>query len=144
MTNKKVIVFISLFFAFNVFFPIKVQAKNVNSYINQVTIKSLDSKIECTGNKGILGDVNNDESVAWLLQKILNYIKILGPMIAIVLGSLDFVKAIITSDEDSMKKSQKRFINRLIAAIILFFIPLLVEILLELFGFTSDITCGLK
>lgn len=145
MIKKKASVIISLFFAFTLIFPIQVEARNVDSYINHnITMKNMDTKMECTGDEGILGDVNNEDSVAWLLQKILNYMKILGPTIAIVMGSLDFAKAIIASDEESMKKSQKRFINRLIAAMLLFFVPLLVQIMLELFNITSNITCGIK
>ena len=80
------------------------------------------------------------------VQKLLlNYIKILGPTIAIVMGSLDFAKAIISSDEDNMKKSQRKFIQRIIAAVLLFFIPLLVEVLLGMFGITgTKATGGLK
>lgn len=95
--------------------------------------------------RSILGDVNDEESVAWLVQRILNYVKILGPTIAIILGSVDFGKAIITSDEENMKKAQNRFIKRIIAAIALFFVPLLTQVLLGLFGITSDnASCGLK
>ena len=145
MIKKKASVIISLFFAFTLIFPIQVEARNVDSYINHnITMKNMDTKMECTGDEGLVGDVNNEDSVAWLLQKLLNYMKILGPTIAIVMGSLDFAKAIIASDEESMKKSQKRFINRLIAAMLLFFVPLLVQIMLELFNITSNITCGIK
>lgn len=144
MNKRKSYVIISLFFAFMTILPMQVQARNMDSYINYVTIKSMDTNLKCTGKEGILGDVNDENSVAWLLQKVLNYMKILGPMVAIAMGSLDYAKAIISSDEEHMKKSQGRFIKRLIAAVILFFIPLLVQILLGLFGFTSDITCGLN
>lgn len=144
MTEKKISVIISLFFAFIVVFPMKVEARNIDSHINYITTKSMDNKMECTGDEGILGDVNDEDSVAWLLQKILNYMKILGPTITIILGSIDFTKAIITSDEESMKKSQKKFINRLLSALALFFVPLLVQIMLDLFGITSSITCGIK
>lgn len=144
MTKKKISVIISLFFAFTVVFPMQVEARNIDSHINYITIKSMDNKMECTGDEGILGDVNDEDSVAWLLQKILNYMKILGPTITIILGSIDFTKAIITSDEESMKKSQKKFINRLLSALALFFVPLLVQIMLDLFDITSNVTCGIK
>lgn len=113
---------------------------NTNSYVQILDGETID----CNGDNSLLGNVNDEKSVAWLLQKLLNYIKILGPSIAIVLGSLDFIKAIVSSDEENMKKTQKRFINRLIAAALLFFIPLIVELLLGLFGFTTNVTCGLK
>ena len=79
-----------------------------------------------------------------VVTKLLHYIKILGPSLAIALGTIDFVKAIVTSDEKSMKETQKKFVNRLIAAILLFFVPLIVQVLLNLFGFTTNIACGLK
>lgn len=113
---------------------------NTNSYVQILDGETID----CNGDNSLLGNVNDEKSVAWLLQKLLNYIKILGPSIAIVLGSIDFIKAIVSSDEENMKKTQKRFINRLIAATLLFFIPLIVELLLGLFGFTTNVTCGLK
>lgn len=95
--------------------------------------------------KSILGDVNNEKSVAWLVQRLLNYVKVLGPTIAIILGSIDFGKAIVLSDEENMKKAQNKFIKRMIAAIALFFVPLLTQVLLGLFGITSDnASCGLK
>ena len=124
--------------------PINTQAANIKISDNNY-VQILDGTIDCTSQEtGILGNVNDEKSVAWLLQKLLNYIKILGPSIAIVLGSIDFIKAIVSSDEENMKKTQKRFINRLIAATLLFFIPLIVELLLGLFGFTTNVTCGLK
>ena len=156
MNKKKVRVIISLFFVLLTIIPVHVEARNTDSYINYITVKKMDTKAkEKNTNKketeeikecqSILGDVNNEEDVAWLLQKLLNYMKILGPTIAIVLGSLDFTKAIISSDEENMKKSQKRFVYRLIAAVLLFFIPLLVEILLGLFNITTNNSiCGLK
>lgn len=157
MNKRKSYVIISLFFALVAIFPIQVEAKNIDSYINYLTIKNMTPETENsstdtseTGTKiseceSILGDVNDESSVAWLLQKILNYIKILGPTIAIIMGSLDFAKAIIASDEESMKKSQSKFVKRLIAAVILFFLPLLVSILLGIFNFTTNnATCGLK
>lgn len=92
----------------------------------------------------ILGNPEKEDSVAWLLQQILNYIKILGPILVIVFSSIDFAKAIVVSDEENMRKVQKRFIIRLLAAALLFFIPMLVTVLLEIFGMTTDPLCGLK
>ena len=113
--------------------PIKTHALNTETLSNNY-VQILDETIDCTSKEtGILGSVQDEESVAWLLQKILNYIKILGPSLAIALGTIDFVKAIVTSDEKSMKETQKKFVNRLIAAFLLFFVPLIVQVLLNLF-----------
>ncbi len=152
MNKRKSYIIISLFFVVMMVFPINVKAESKDSYINYVTIESsqditnrsfalIAAEVDC--NDTILGCTDDEDSVAWLLQKLLNYLKILGPTIAIVLGSLDFTKAIVASDEDQMKKTQSKFVKRIIAAVLLFFIPLLVEILLSIFGIVGT-TGGLN
>ncbi len=123
--------------------PITIEAKTFN--INDVIFVATDID-ECEGSTtAILGDVNSPNSTAWLIQKVLNYIKVLGPTIAIALGSIDMGKAIITSDEENMKKAQSKFIKRIIAAVALFFVPLATGILLSVFGFATDNpACGIK
>lgn len=96
----------------------------------------------CEG--GLLGNVNDPNSVAWLLQKVLNYLKIIGPFLVVVMSGIDFAKVIVTSDDDGMKKAQKKLITRLILAASLFFLPDLVTVLLNIMGITSNATCGLS
>ena len=102
------------------------------------------------GNKGagnckntILGDPKNEDSVAWLLQQLLNYLRILGPMIILIMSAVDFAKAIVMGDDETMQKCYKKLIKRLLLAILLFFVPSLVTILLEIFGFVGDPICVL-
>lgn len=104
-------------------------------------LNSYDQDAECNS---ILGSTEDEESVAWLLQQLLNYVKILGPILVVILSSLDFAKAIITSDDENMKKSEKKLVIRLVLAIALFLIPTLVSVLLDTFGITTDAICGLK
>ena len=96
----------------------------------------------CEG--GLLGNVNDPNSVAGLLQKVLNYLKIIGPFLVVVMSGIDFAKVIVTSDDDGMKKAQKKLITRLILAASLFFLPDLVTVLLNIMGITSNVTCGLS
>lgn len=137
--------FFLLFFAvFTVFFTGDVKAKefNINNYVQIAEECDTSDPNSCCS---ILGNVDDEDSVAWLVQRLLNYIKVLGPSIAVILGSIDFGKAIITSDEENMKKAQVRFIKRIIAAVCLFFVPLFTQILLGLFGITSsNASCGLN
>ena len=98
----------------------------------------------CSGGDSLLGDPNDPNSVAWLLQQILDFIKVVGPILVVVLSSVDFAKVIIKSDDEAMAKAQKKLITRLLLAALLFFIPLLVTVLLDLFGLTSESTCGLN
>ena len=92
----------------------------------------------------LLGDVEDEESVAWLLQQILNYIKILGPILVVILSSVDFAKAIMVSDDENMKKAQQKLMTRLVLAVALFLIPTLVSTLLNIFGITTDGMCILE
>lgn len=96
-------------------------------------------ELEC---EGLLGDPEKDpDSVAWFLVKILNYLKLLGPLMVLVLSSLDFAKAILMSDDESLKKAQSNLITRLILAAFLFVLPTLIEVLLDIFGITSSDIC---
>ncbi len=99
---------------------------------------------ECNGKNSLLGDPNDEDSVAWILQKILNYIRIIGPLLVLLLSSVDFVKVIILADDEEMSKAQKRLIIRLVLAGLLFVLPPLVSVALEIFGLTSVNTCGLQ
>ena len=92
----------------------------------------------------LLGDPGDPNSVAWLLQQVLDFIKVVGPILVVILSSIDFAKVIIKSDDEAMAKAQKKLIIRLILAALLFFIPILVTVLLDLFGLTSSGTCGLN
>lgn len=98
----------------------------------------------CDPDQSLLGNPNDPDSVAWLLQQILNYIRVLGPILVVVLSSIEFAKVIIQSDDEAMGKAQKKLINRLILVVALFFIPTIVEVVLQLFGIMGNPTCGIK
>jgi hypothetical protein len=107
-------------------------------------LNDYDQDQDCDGSNSILGDPNDEDSVAWLLQQILNYIKVIGPILVVVLSSIDFAMVIIKSDDEAMGKAAHKLGIRLILAASLFFIPTLVEVILDIFGFTSSATCGLQ
>lgn len=70
------------------------------------------------------------------LQKQLNdwmtIIKILVPIILIAFGMLDFSKAVLAQDEQNMKKAQSAFIKRLIIAVAIFFVPTVINLLINI------------
>lgn len=78
------------------------------------------------------GYLENSELLGFL-QTALNIIKIAGPVLAIVLGMLDFAKAILASDADKeLKTAWKHFVYRLIAAALLFLIPAALSFLMNI------------
>lgn len=149
--------FVVLILVLSIVIPTNIEAKEKSIISNNIQItnkvmagSSLEDRCKkvsaCNSNEAktsLLGDVNCECHIAWFLQKILNYIRILGPIIAIVLSSIDFAKTIISSDDDTMKKAQQKLVKRLILSLFLFLIPTLVDIILNLFGITSN-TGGIR
>lgn len=93
---------------------------------------------------GLLGDPNDSKSVAWLVQKILDYMRVIAPFIVVIMSGIDFAKVVIMSDDENMKKAQSKLITRLLLAGSLFFIVEIVRALLALFGLTTNPLCGIK
>ena len=56
------------------------------------------------------------------------------PIILIVLGTIDLVRAVISGKDEDVKKHQTALLKRVIAAIIVFLIPLIVGVLLGFIG----------
>jgi len=117
-----------------------VSAKARTSYLSsqKFGIKKFDSNNPC----GIIStDLKN------FLQTIIDYIRIAGIAIAVILGILDYIKVIFGSDEKSMAKANKNFSTRLIAVALLFLIPAILTFILGLFnilGTGNAGTCGIN
>lgn len=113
----------------------------VKYYENKAPLDGLNHKYDDCSQ---LIDTKTEGSFGWLLQKLLNYIKIAGPILVVLLSALDFIKAIASSEEDAFKKAQSRLVIRLVAALALFLVPTFVELLLGLINGINDPSCGLK
>ena len=66
-----------------------------------------------------------------LVGYVVTIIKIVIPLLLIIFGMLDVGKAVIASKPDEVTKSLKAFAMRCIAAILIFFIPSIVGVLLD-------------
>ena len=51
-----------------------------------------------------------------------------------ILGILDFVRALLAGDDKGFKEAWQRFIKRLIAAVVVILLPVLVTFLLDISG----------
>lgn len=90
-------------------------------------------------------DVEGCEVVPDVIKKwiklALNFVKYIALVLVIVLGTLDFIKAAGSGEPDGMKKAGQAFMKRVIAVIILFLLPMLVDLILNLinlYGSTGD------
>ncbi len=71
-------------------------------------------------------------NVVQLIGYILLVFKIAIPLIIIALGMFDFGKAVVAEKEDEVKKQTKRLIYRIVAGIVIFFIPTIVMFLFDI------------
>ena len=130
--------------------------KNIRSYCNNVYEKygenydmNLNERMdECISfnkfytqlvNEGIVNNLADycgilSEDFVEKLSFFLNIIMIAGPILAILLGSVDFIKVIANGDADKeMKTAFKHFMIRVGSAALLFIIPLLLSFILNIF-----------
>lgn len=79
------------------------------------------------------------------LWRILGYIvlilRIAIPLILIVLGMVDLGKAVVASKDDAINKAVSQLIRRFIAAVAVFFVPIIVSALFNVLKL-ADITSG--
>ena len=76
--------------------------------------------------------------LANIISIIYNVIRIGIPLILVIYGMLDLGKAVISQKEDDIKKNQKIFVSRLIAAALVFFVFTIVKLVLSLVADDSD------
>lgn len=74
-----------------------------------------------------------ERTLAWIF-KIINMVRYLVPVILIILGVLDFIKTIAADDDGEIKKAGARFVKRLIAAALVFIVPLILQFILGMFN----------
>lgn len=89
----------------------------------------------------IFGDPTDIDCPAYWIQWILNIMKYIAIAALLVLSIFDFIKALISNDNDAMKKAITTTAKRFVFCVIIFFLPILVDFLMELFGASG--TCGM-
>ena len=103
---------------------------------------STDDEVKC--NK-IFKKNGSDEfnDLGQFLQDLFLGIRLLAPALVIVLTTIDYIKAIASAKQDDIKKVNQKTVKRVIAGLIVFFVPLLLDILFNLFGIYDMSTCGI-
>lgn len=71
-------------------------------------------------------------NVLALIKQAVKYLQILIPIGLILMGTIDMGKAVIAGDEKKIKEAQKPFVKRLISAVIVFLIPFIVNLTINL------------
>ena len=90
------------------------------------------------GTEVIAGECHFSDRIIKWIANIFKWIKYIAPVLVIIFGIMDFIKAIAAQNEDEMKKAQSRFIRRLIVAALVFIVPFLIEYILTAFKIVTD------
>ena len=124
------------------------KAKKINTKLDDysdIRKPTDDSKINLNYKKGC--GIFSNEIKSWLIQ-VLDIIKVAALVLTLIFGMLDFFKGVASGNADAMKKMWNNFSKRLIAVIILFLLPVMIEFILGLVNISgidaSNPLCGIK
>ena len=93
-----------------------------------MTCKFNGSNLEVTsGDKTIL----IDSQIPHTVHMIIVILKIAIPILLVILGMLDLLKGVTAQKEEEIKKGQQIFVKRLIAAVIVFFVITIVQLVVS-------------
>ena len=75
-----------------------------------------------------------DAKIPNAVHIIIVVLQIAIPVLLVIFGTIDFLKAVTSSKEDEIKKGRTTFIQRVIAAVIVFFIVAIVKLIVSFAG----------
>ena len=125
--------FMLLMIVFSMFFLApKIEAKEIK----------IDSIVEYKLDDTDCEKIDSKGKFIAFLQELFNIMKYAGPILCLVLSTMDFIKAAASQDKEALKKAAQMALKRLGLAILLFFIPTLINFLFPLLGWNG--TCGIS
>ena len=74
----------------------------------------------------------------FIISMIYNILKIAVPIVIVIFGMIDLLKAVIAQKDDEIKKGQHTFIKRLIAGAIVFFVMVIVQLVVSVVADSTD------
>lgn len=80
-------------------------------------------------------------NVIAIVRLVMNIICIAVPIIMILMGTLDLFKAVTAGKDEDIKKKQKALITRIIAGVLVFLVPTIVSVIMNLIGVSSWREC---
>ena len=71
-------------------------------------------------------ECTNINPIINIIKAVLNVVRWAVPIIIMVLGTFDLMKAVVASKEDEIKAAQKLLIKRVLYAVVIFLVPTIV------------------
>ena len=81
--------------------------------------------INCAG-------IKIDTKIPGIVSLIVTILKVAVPVLLVIFGSIDLIKALVAGKEDEIKKAQSIFIRRLITGVLVFFVVAIVQLVFNL------------
>ncbi len=73
-----------------------------------------------------------------IIYQVIRIAMIIIPIALIIYGTIDLGKAVIASDEKEVKAAQSRLIKRFIYAALVFFVPMLVNVVMNIVSASGE------
>lgn len=110
---------------------ITIHANGENSYGDEITTVTVPVENNCSEYGSFIED----------LQSIFNVFKIVAPILALALSTYDFFISITSKDGEGYKKAFGKLKTRLILVVLLYAMPVILNILLEIIISPNATTC---
>lgn len=116
------------------------------SSVTAAELEGTESDEDICANKNNTGEVNFGDKAEYncngilgpemidFLQMLLNWVRIIAPILVIVLTSIDFAGAMLKDDKDALTKATSKLVKRLIIAAALFFVPTIINFILDIYS----------
>lgn len=93
-----------------------------------------DAEVSC-------GEGSTLVNVIAIVRLVMNIICIAVPIIMILMGTIDLFKAVTAGKDEDIKNKQKALITRIIAGVLVFLVPTIVSVIMNLIGVSSWRAC---
>ena len=126
-------IYVLLIAAIIVFLPTTILANEIyGNILDNDTMLSLSTNFFGNLDAVKCGNAQIPAPIPPIIRTIVNIIKIATPIVLIIMGMLDMLKAVTASDENKLKDAQNKFIKRLIPAVLVFLVISIVQFLVSI------------
>ena len=133
---KKIIMILLMVISLAIVSIVNVRAEVIN------TSKRFDPVVSYADDKDVSASCDGifTEEGLELIREVLNWVRILAPILLILLIALDLGSAVMSGDNDALSKAVKKIAPRMIGTVLLFFVPTIIRAVLNVGGIREAIT----
>ena len=130
MKIKKYIYGLCLILIFSLTFIDFVKADSYNNYSCEIVSCGTDTSLEASLQKPLIDKI--PKTIPWITSMVYTAIQVSVPVLLIIFGMLDLMKAITAQKDDEIKKGQQLLIKRLISAALVFFVFVIIKVVVSI------------